>query len=373
MKNVGLILGFCFLMNAISAQISVTNTTFPVAGDTLKYALSLDVAGLNMGTTNGPQTWNFSALNAGVIQNEIYSNASSGADAASFPEANLLLTVEGQEQYLRSTSTKIEGIGLGGANDFIDAPIVIKYSKRPSLRVAPLNFINSTSSTSEFRVDISASLIPPAIKNLIPLNFDSIRIQFANSAKGVVDAYGTLKMQNKDYQVLREKVETNSDTKVFLKLFGLWIDPLPLLGGNVPPGFENLLGQDTTITYNFYTDIKKEILVSAEYSTDNTLQQVIFANLGGLTSSQDIYTPEVKLFPNPANEILILQTPDLKEGGYLLTISDITGRLVYAEPTALSPNGTKEINISGLDKGTYLLNIRDQFNTFSGTSKFIIK
>jgi hypothetical protein len=374
MKNVVLIFSIWLVVSNISAQITITNSTFPVVGDTLKTAIRFSPSGLNMGTVNGPQVWDFSTLNAGNKQNEIYKSAASGPDAAAFPDANLLLNVDGQEQYLKSSSTKIEGLGLGGANDFIDVPLVIKYSKRPVLRTAPLNFINSTASNSEFRIDISANILPDSLLALISISFDSIRIQFANNARGVVDAYGTLKMQNKEFPVLREKVETYSETKVFIKFFNNWFDVGQFLGGNIPEGFENLLGMDTTFTYNFYTDSKKEILVSAEYNTANSLQEVVFADLGGVvSSSNDTYIPAIKVYPNPTSDFLFVQTPDWKEGTYLVTISDLSGKMLHAEPVGLNPDTTRQIDISNLSTGTYLLTIRNQFNSFAGTTKFVVK
>jgi len=375
MKNVGLTFGLLMLVICAHSQITISNTSFPVIGDKLKMVENFNLTGnLNMGPVNGPQTWDFSSLNQGRLYEENYKDGKSGTDAAAFPDANLLVDIDGQVQYLKSSSSKIEVVGIGGANDFIDAPITIRYSKRPNLRIAPLNFINSTSSESEFRIDIGAKILPDSLLALIPIAFDSIRIQFANSSKGVVDAYGTLKMQSKEFPVLREKVETNSETKVFLKIFGLWIDPLPLLGGNIPGGFENLLGKDTTITYNFYTNTKKEILVSAEYDLRNNLQVVNFADVGGVLSSTSEYNaPNFTVYPNPTSDVLRIQTPNWKKGVYLISILDISGRTLYAEPSELQENLNKEINISAFEKGVYILTVRDKFNTFTSSAKFVIK
>ncbi|HMP30100.1 MAG TPA: T9SS type A sorting domain-containing protein [Saprospiraceae bacterium] len=372
MKCFSIMISLYILTNTVNAQITITHTTFPTVGDTLRYILSNDSTTLNLGTTNGPQEWNFSSLSSGIRFNEIYTEVSNGKEIASFPEANLLLITEGQEQYLKSNSTRLEVIGLGGFNALVDTLLLINYSKRPTIRNAPLTFIKSTSSNSEFRVDISSNLLPTAIKNLIPINFDSIRIQFSSNAKGIVDAYGTLKMQNKDFSVLRETIETVSETKIFLKIFGFWIDPLPLFVGNIPSGIDDLLGQDTTITYNFYTDKRKEILVSAQYNTNLTLRRLVFADLGGLLSTtKNIANSTLKLFPNPATEKLFLQTQNIKEGKYVLTISDFFGRTVYDESFLLSPNDIKEINISNLNRGTYLMYIKDHYGILIHTIKFL--
>jgi len=359
----------------VSAQITITNATFPKVGDTLKTAVSLDFAGtLAMGTTGGPKTWDFSILNEGIKQQEIYLNPAVGKDASAFPEATMMLLSDGQEIYLKSSVTKLEGLGFGGANQFFDAPLVIKYSKRPVLRIAPLEFINTTSTTGEFRIDISSNIIPDTILAGLPFKPDSIRVQFSNTIKGLTDAYGNLKLQGKSFDVLREKVESISQTQLFIKILGVWIDPLPFLGGNIPGGFGDFLGQDTTIIYNFISNTKKEILVSAEYSTNNELQSVTFADLGGVISStKDITSPVFTVYPNPVSDILTFTTSDLQAGKYFITVSDLQGKIVYFETATIQNDEARQINTSSIPKGNYILTLRDQYNTFTRSIKFLVR
>ena len=207
MKNIIFHVLISLYISNINAQITITNATFPKVGDTLKTAVVFDFAGnLTMGSTGGPKTWDFNILNVdeGIKQQEIYLNPAVGKDASSFPEATMMLLSDGQEIYLKSSATKLEGLGFGGANQFFDAPLVIKYSKRPVLRTAPLEFINTTATTGEFRIDISSNIIPDSLLAGLPFKPDSIRIQFSNSIKGLTDAYGSLKLQGNSFDVLRE-------------------------------------------------------------------------------------------------------------------------------------------------------------------------
>jgi hypothetical protein len=357
-------------------QITVTNTTFPILGDTLKTVVNNNFKGtLNMGNVAGPQVWDFSMLNSGTKQNEIFLNPSKGKDASAFPDATMLLIAGTQEQYLKSSPTKIEVLGYGGQNPIFGVPLVVKFTKRPVYRAAPLNFITSTTSTSEFKVDLSTNIIPDTLLAGLPLKPDSLRILFTNTSKGLFDGFGSLKMQNKTYDVLREKSESISETKLLVKVFGIWLDPSTLFGGNLPGGIGGFLGKDTTITYNFYSNQKKEILVSADYNTRNLLQSVTFADLGGITSatSEVNIAPQMSVYPNPADQVIHIAGIAGKDSKYLISIADLTGRIVHFETALLYSGELKDIQIGHFTPGVYVVSIIDQFRSSVSSVRFVKK
>jgi len=364
---------FLFLVSAcfLQAQVTISSATFPKVGDTLRTVFADPLpSALSVGNVGGPQTWDFSGLTMGQRNNQVFVPASTGKDAAAFPESNLLLKNGGQELYLKSSATKIEALGFAGENPFFDAPLLVKYSKRPVFRVAPLTFISTTNSTAEFRIDIGTSIIPDTLLANLPIKPDSIRIQFNNTDKGLMDAFGTLKLQGKSFSVLREKVESITETKLFIKLFGLWIDPLPLLGGNIPGGFGAFLGQDTTYVYNFYTDSKKEVLVSAQFSTANELNSLEFADVGGVVSSSAdlLIAGKLDIYPNPAADFITVQSAGMPDDWYLVTIAAMDGRPVKAALQQMVQGRIADIDLQQIPHGQYVLTIRDKSNkrTVSG-------
>lgn len=364
-----------FSVSLLNGQITLTNSRFPKVGDVLKTASSFEVNGnLDMGSTNGPKVWDFSILNRGEKQETKYVLPAEGTDASTFPDATILAIDEtGQEAYLNINNTRVEVLGFGGNNGFIEAPVAVRFSKRPILQKAPLEFINSTSSESEFKLDIGTSIIPDTILNLLPIKPDSIRILFSNVSKGLVDAFGTLKIQGSTFDVLREKREDISSTKFLVKVPVLgWFDPTPLLGGGGLPFFGDLLGLDTTIVYNFYSNNKKETIVSAEYNLSNELQMVTFVDLGNVISStnNEVIVPEVTVYPNPATDYIRIKNQKWTNGKSWLTIADMSGKIVIFD--AGTNDADKEINISTLQKGMYVLSIRDQFNKAEKSIKFIV-
>jgi Secretion system C-terminal sorting domain len=367
---------FLFSVTIISSQITVTNTTFPAIGDTLKTRITGNPSSpVNVGSTNGPQTWNFNFLNSGgFISNEVYVSPSLGTQGAAFPDANLMiLSEDGQEQYLKVSPTKLEALGFGGNNGFLPTNLAIKYTERPVLRVAPLNFITTNNSTGKFNVSISTELLPDSLLAAIPFNIDSVRILFTNNTSGLVDAYGSLLLQDKTFEVLREKSTIVSNTSLEILLFNNWINPASF-GFQLPEGLGDFLGSDTTINYNFFTNTRKEILVSVEHNANNEFQSVSFADVGGIiSSSNDIsVNHNMTLYPNPATQFINIETKDWKEGLYFLTITDMSGRVVYFENTKLSENDKKQISTNGLSAGQYIFTARDKFNQGVRSIKFVV-
>ena len=72
------------------SQITVTSATFPVAGDTLRYAVD-DRPMIDAQSVYTPpgidQTWDLRQLQARVLFNQVYLPARTGKNAAAFPGA----------------------------------------------------------------------------------------------------------------------------------------------------------------------------------------------------------------------------------------------------------------------------------------------
>ncbi|KXK38716.1 MAG: T9SS type A sorting domain-containing protein [Saprospiraceae bacterium] len=381
MKNISLLFALLMISFTYSnAQITIGNDVFPKPGDNLKYAESTDASlQLDMKGNAGPHEWDFEVLNKGRLFTERYVSPSEGTDTGTFSDADLLLFNGREERYFKSSDTQVEGLGFGGINPLFGAPIAIRYTKRPAIRFAPLKFIDTKTSEGAFKIGLPASVFPDTLLAIFPAGFvpDSVRIEFTSESTGLIDAFGTLKMQGQTFNVLREKVAETTQTKVGIKLALLgWVD-LKTIASTfnfpLPEFLNNILGEQKRTIYKFHTDTKKEILVAATYEQDGTFQSVTFADLGGVTSGNtDVKGPEFTLYPNPASDHVTLATPEWNSGTYLITIADVNGRIVYAEPCELFQHSSKTINTDKINTGTYFLTIRDVFNRISGTTQFLI-
>jgi hypothetical protein len=192
-----------------------------------------------------------------------------------------------------------------------------------------------------------------------------------------MDAYGKLMMQGQNLDVLREKASETSQTRISVRVGFLGWQNLETLASTfnipLPPFIGQFLGVNKTTTYNFYSKDKKEILVSATYDSINVLETVVFADYGNVINAvKDSKGPTFTLYPNPVSDMVTINTENWQDGMYFITIADLNGKISYAEPTQLSAQNPKQINISDLKSGVYIFTIRDQFNKKSGSTRMVV-
>ncbi len=379
MKNTCLLIITLLGYFTVNSQITITNATFPKVGDKLKYAtLSGQDVSLDMLTNAGPRAWDFSALNRGIKFEESYLEAKSGSDASTFLDADMYILNGLEETYIKSNDTKLVALGLGGINPIFNVPLAIRYTNLPTLRQAPLSFVNTTKSESSWNIALPGNVFPDTLLASFPAGFrpDSVKVQFTSESNGLMDAYGTLTMQNQTFEVLREKANVLTSTDVFIKVGFLgWINIniASQFGITLPPFIEQFLGSRETSEYRYYSNDKKEILVRAIYDNNEQLREVTFADLGQVSATENaIAKLNIDIYPNPASDQLTIYTGDMEDGIYLITLGDINGKVVYAEPAKLGSNNNKSLDISKFNTGVYFLSIRDQFNQKAITTKVII-
>jgi hypothetical protein len=188
----------------------------------------------------------------------------------------------------------------------------------------------------------------------------------------LIDAYGTLKIHGKNYEVLREKAEVITEARVFIKILGIWLDLLSLAGDNIPEQFGNFLGRDTTIAYNFYNNLKKEAIVSATFTTNGTFQGVTFIDEVNLTSSVDqtLLDSPFTISPNPAADYMEINS-EYTEIPHTLLISDMSGRSVYFGIIEPGNSQNTRIDITNWSKGTYVIQFFTLRNKRTFSQKFI--
>ena len=77
----------------------------------------------------------------------------------------------------------------------------------------------------------------------------------------------------------------------------------------------------------------------------------------------ELATLDFMLYPNPANDVLFIETGEII-GGFIVNIIDLTGRTVFTKE--LSSSTVKlELNVSTLNKGMYLVNLQTESATIS--------
>ncbi len=261
-----------FFFHPATAQITITNSVFPVVGDTLHYVFGNQAGAINQIFTppGGPQAWDLSGLQPSQFWNQIMKNPATGSASASFPAASILFNpLNSTDQvYWQVTGTQVNDLGWYGL-DPIGLGLTLLFLKTPSLEVswAPINFFDIHQSSSNVLTAFDAPLAPPILLNLVP-TADSFRIRITYQRLGTIDAYGTLAIPGGSFDVLRKKQTEYRSTAVDVKVAPLgWIDISTIGGQQVLP-----LGTDTITTFHFLNDISKEAIAIC---TLNTAQNTV--------------------------------------------------------------------------------------------------
>ncbi len=367
---------------SVTAQITVTNATFPAAGDSLVYAVDDAPLGINPATASGGgQTWDFSSLQKEDNLSVVYRPASTGNQVADFPGAELVVKNQGGETYF---NTKTQGpnqffqaLGYGGADPAgFGLNVVTKFSPPVYERYAPMNFFDIKSQNSNLAVTFPTNQPPlDSLFSGLPVDIDSMRVKIATDRQDIVDAWGTASIPGGTYPVLRQKRTdyTNTTIEVFVALFpgfGIWQDLGSLIGGG--GGFG---GIDTTITYRFYSNTEKEEIAIATMSNDlSSVQSIRFKNLSSVPviEAATVDFGGIQAFPNPAVEWVRFDCTNLVSGDYTLKIFNILGKCVWKKNYSLSGTTSFRVDLDDFKKGTYIYSLVDRQGNSVGTKRLVV-
>lgn len=365
-------LGLC---GHLLGQITVTSSSFPAAGDTLRIAFDTIAAGITISPPGGNQNWDFSNLTASLTRLQTVKPASEGGAAADFPSANLVIigALDG-ESYYNASGSAFQLVGFSGG-DQIGFGLDVVTSFNPPLveRRAPMNFFDVNSTNGALLVPFAASELPAALLSLFPFPPDSIRLRLALNRVDIVDGWGTLSIPGGTYPVLRERRTEYTDTRIDIKIGVLpWTDitalvPIPGAG----------LGRDTTLSYHFFSNTEKEpiAVVNADHITNQVLS-VEYKFNGIISNSYDLSSgsPWVEVFPNPAvNDVQVVLhnlIPDL----YEFRLINLAGQTVRRELISSAlPTTTLQVDLQGVDAGFYLYSLRNQTGKQAFAGKLVVQ
>jgi uncharacterized protein (TIGR02145 family) len=90
-----------------------------------------------------------------------------------------------------------------------------------------------------------------------------------------------------------------------------------------------------------FGNVVADLIVTAQYSVATSISE---------TENKD----KVIIHPNPVKDVLIIDTQGIINKGELVTIMDITGKVVYSKPVTKI---VESVDVAGLDKGVYFVKI----------------
>ncbi len=360
MKKTASLSVFLFAAGLLAAQITVTNATFPQIGDTLYVAVDDSPPDVDLLPPGGPHHWDFSDLDAVFSDVIVYRPAIEGSIGAQVPQAEIFAEIAFQtEGYYRTDGSFYELIAVHGTDPALFGLETTAVFDPPVVdRRAPLQYGDTFESTSQFAVAMATEDLPPELIDTLglPIVPDSIRIRFTSQRSDTVDAYGTLTLPIGTFEVLREKRVDRRETRIDL-LFAVvgwqdWTDVIALI-----PPFDQLLGTRTLITYNFFNDVEKEVILQYLFDIEGIqAPRATFKTEEFISTAKNRPALEgrVRPTPNPASGVVRFEMSGLPAGSYALSILDAGGKEVLRRELSLPGEHVETLNLSHLPAGTYL-------------------
>ena len=344
------------------AQITVTNSVFPVIGDTLFYAFGNqpNAAAAIYTPPGGSQAWDLSALQADSLWQQIFRDPATGVGAADHPGADLMYTpagaLAGQEDYLNVTATEVAYMGSHGVDPIqIGSSWTTHWLPAQPTNWAPLNFFDIRQATSSMMTYFLPSEMPPGTVDQLGGQVDSMRFRSTFNVLEVVDAWGSLTIPGGTYPVLREKRTRYTGRRLDVHTQLGWLDATDMAISDW--GMVDVFGVDTVPSFHFINDLSKEtIAICTMNGALNTVTGVQYkvADFSTGTGSASATAPQVRVFPNPSTDRIRIQAPDVQPGMYDVIVLDALGRQVMRRRGEAGSNNLQlDLDITGLETGIY--------------------
>lgn len=379
MKSPFASLFFLFLSGNLCSQITVTNATFPAAGDTLRMAVDYSPGTIGSLTPPGFQDWDFTGLSADSTYHIVYRPVNEGSVGASLPDAELFAELSpGAEHYYNVTDTRFELMAYNGILPYdLVANNTFNYIPPLPERFAPLNFFDIHASATGFLETFVPSDFSPLLMLQLTIQtnnvkIDSMRYRLAINSFEAVDAFGSMSIPGGIYEVLRVKRTRYTETRIDAKIPPLgWLD---ITDQAIMAGFFGL-GVDTTYTYLFFNDVSKEpIAVVTLDSNQAYATHIVFKNTAPVVQVTDIDQggyASVVIVPNPVTDIGFFAFRDILVGRYRCVLYDSRGQMVFQQSIQNEDGYPRQYDLPHLHHGIYFLRLYDEHNRKVCQEKFV--
>lgn len=366
---------FLFIVAGVKAQVTITNESFPTAGDTLFTAVDNLPSGISITPPGGQQSWNFTTLQSPFTRRTVLKPATQGPGSSAFPTATFVAAIDDNlSAYYRRGSSKIEVQGLFGIDPLgLGVEVVSRFSPPALSQRAPLSYGDINESETNMVLAFSADALPAGVLDNLPITPDSLRIRINIQRSDEVDAWGTATIPGGIYDVLREKRVEVRDTRLDARIgFLPWQDitdiAIQLL--NVPE-----LGSVAETSYYFWSPEAAEPITVLTMNQDETAVSRATYKANNITTNvqnTDALKPGVYAYPNPAIVSVRFEFTNLPAGKYKLKILNILGMETWSRPYYINGNLIEKVDISSLRKGTYLYSLVDDHGKTVTTRRLVV-
>ncbi|MDX2174563.1 MAG: T9SS type A sorting domain-containing protein [Bacteroidota bacterium] len=330
-----------FLSQIASAQLSLSQTNFePTVGDTNK-AYLVDTGLVNIKTINAVTgsnaLWDFSSLSviANSITSTVYSSTTSASSATNFPGCTFVQSNSSFFKSVTTPSAQTELLGgslIGASLNFTNSAIVLKYPFAYSN-----NYTDSYSGTVTYTSNGT----------------------FSGSITVNADGTGTLNLPGGQVftNVLRVKTTQNTTANNVIPFIPITIK---------------------VTNYDYYHASQKYPIFNVNYNSIAILTPTVSATIRANTKSTIVGLKENSLldqnllmYPNPAKDYFNLNLSNATSEMVLINIYNAMGQLVKTINLGNEAVIQKNIVISDLKSGIYI--IKTSAGTATSTKRLVIE
>ncbi|MBI3520830.1 MAG: T9SS type A sorting domain-containing protein [Bacteroidetes bacterium] len=345
MKKILLLL-FIISVISVKSQITITSTSMPNSGDTIRYS-NASLASLGDYTVTGTnQFWDFSSLvptSQAIRKFEpafstpyIFFGTGYGEKTADSIGFSPILFKNIYSFYKKSSSKfYVDGIGM----TFSGIPIPNFYSDKDELYLFPLHYTDRDSSTFKFSTVTTGSTIPSYSKQ-------GYRITEADGWGKITTPYGS------DSCLRIVTTQYSQDSIKGSIAIGTFTIPLNIGFPNYTRSYQWLtLGE--RIPYLEVTGT----LIAGNFVPAQVKYRDIIRSFVGI-KEESLNNIALAVFPNPASSALTIVIPE-STTHIVAEIVDLQGKTVLLKD--LNDNtqvvNQHQMDVSGLAKGLYILNL----------------
>ncbi|PPK87230.1 putative secreted protein (Por secretion system target) [Neolewinella xylanilytica] len=353
----------------LAAQITLTSAYFPEVGDSLLTNQATDAYrdGITFQPPGENLTWDFGTPE---LRTEFTEVLEAVTNDTFFVDATARLTSAAfAYEYYQRTDTAYNLVGLVGTLPFLrDTVLATRLTPPRPVKRANITYGDRFASTSVRELRISIDSLPQEIKNGVAGPFlaiyDTLRVVNTSVRTDEIDAYGTLTLNGKEYEVLREKRVEQLDTRVYLKADGGEFNDVTQQIKFADPSSGQFLGQlPEQGTYYFWAQGVKEPIVEIEFDEDENPTTFVYIR-GERNPTTSLELPEalerVSLRPNPVRDAFTLSYTLTQATTISAALYDTRGQRVWQWPARYSNAGPGRLegDVATLAGGVYYLQLQ---------------
>ena len=347
-----LLVGCFFVVNCVSAQITITSADMPVVNDTIRLSVTNNIQGKNPALTGANYVWDYSMLTPNSQKIDTFFSVASTPlayqyyfnNSISYPSYKASFAIRGPNftmppivpiplsitevfNYSKNSVSKFENVGFGSKINGLPSstrnnPIDVEY-------IFPLNYLDSNISNSYWSINIPTVAYYGQSMNRV----------------STVDGWGSLTTPLGTFNVLRVK-------SILTKVDTFYMDTL---------GVGTKFNRPIEIEYKWLANgMSVPILkIITNGGVVSSIQYRDTYRVVGIEEYKNI--EDVMVYPNPTNGMVNIMFSAIKSSKLNYTVKDVSGKAVLTN-TVNTQIGNNNFIIDlakqNISKGVYFVELK---------------